>query len=95
MINCLGITVAKGLQSCPLAPHCEPKREGVVSEVIGKLVMSLGTTKNGRPKHPLYMRPAYVVDTVCQAGTVLAAACMTYRTLPLSGRPGVYGGRTE
>ncbi|MFT5339273.1 MAG: hypothetical protein ACI9IO_001009 [Cyanobium sp.] len=35
------------------APHCEPKREGVVCEVIGKLVMSLGTTKNGRPKHPL------------------------------------------
>ena len=36
--------------------HCEPKREVVVCEVIGKLVMSLGTTKNGRPKHPLYLR---------------------------------------
>ena len=36
--------------------HCEPKREVVVCEVIGKLVMSLGTNKNGRPKHPLYLR---------------------------------------
>jgi hypothetical protein len=34
--------------------HCEPKLEGMVCEVIGKLVMSLGTTKNGHPKHPLY-----------------------------------------
>jgi hypothetical protein len=33
--------------------HCETKREGLVCEVIGKLVISLRTTKIGRPKHPL------------------------------------------
>lgn len=36
--------------------HCDPKRERVVCETIGKLVMCLGRTKDGRPKHPLYLR---------------------------------------
>ena len=36
--------------------HCELTREVVVCQMIGKLVMSLGITKQGRPKHPLYLR---------------------------------------
>jgi hypothetical protein len=36
--------------------HCEPERERRVCEVIGQPIYCLGKTKDGRPKHPLYLR---------------------------------------
>lgn len=36
--------------------HCELGRERAVCETIGKLITCLGRTKDGRPKHPLYLR---------------------------------------
>jgi hypothetical protein len=36
--------------------HCDEAREREVCQLIGKTVHCLGTTKNGRPKHPLYLR---------------------------------------
>lgn len=36
--------------------HCPPEREIAVCRAIGKQIHCLGRTKDGRPKHPLYLR---------------------------------------
>ena len=36
--------------------HCEPSRESAVCKAIGRPIKCLGRTKDGRPKHPLYLR---------------------------------------
>lgn len=36
--------------------HCPDKREMEVCHAIGRAIYCLGTTKSGKPKHPLYLR---------------------------------------
>lgn len=45
-----------GLIVAAWGSHCTPEREKEVCEVIGRPIHCLGRTKDGRPKHPLYLR---------------------------------------
>lgn len=36
--------------------HCSSEREAAICRLIGRDVHCLGKTKDGRPKHPLYLR---------------------------------------
>ena len=36
--------------------HCSPAREKQVCHAIGRDILCFGRTKDGRPKHPLYLR---------------------------------------
>ncbi|WP_417459146.1 DUF1643 domain-containing protein [Kordiimonas sp.] len=36
--------------------HCEEQRQVAVCEAVNREIRCLGTTKYGRPKHPLYLR---------------------------------------
>lgn len=36
--------------------HCPPEREKRIRQVIGNAVHCLGKTKDGKPRHPLYLR---------------------------------------
>ena len=45
-----------GLIVAAWGAHCSPQRERAVCEIIGRPIHCLGKTKDGRPKHPLYLR---------------------------------------
>lgn len=45
-----------GLIVAAWGAHCTPEREKEVCNAIRKPIYCLGTTKAGRPKHPLYLR---------------------------------------
>ena len=45
-----------GLIVAAWGAHCSPQREREVCEIIGRPIHCLGKTKDGRPKHPLYLR---------------------------------------
>lgn len=45
-----------GLIVAAWGAHCSPQRELEVCEIIGRPIYCLGKTKNGSPKHPLYLR---------------------------------------
>lgn len=36
--------------------HCSPERAEAVCEAVGRPIYCLGRTKDGCPKHPLYLR---------------------------------------
>jgi hypothetical protein len=45
-----------GLYIAAWGAHCEPERELQVCRAIGTTIHCLGRTKDGRPRHPLYLK---------------------------------------
>lgn len=47
---------AASIVICAWGVHCELKREREICELVDRPLFCLGVTKQGRPRHPLYLR---------------------------------------